>query len=131
MKRKDKRSGVEYTGSVRFVDLASSDKLVTATPGMSSIDLKESQHVNRGLASLSEIMSALSSQMKFTQNTIPYRMSKLTSLLQDSVREHRQVAIIIHVSPDTETDENVSNTLNFGIKCKGVQLRRPDRSDPV
>jgi hypothetical protein len=131
LKRKDRRTGVEYSGSVRFVDLAGSDKLIVANPGVTSIDLKESQHVNRGLAALSEIISALASQMKFTQSTIPYRMSKLTALLQDSVREHRQVAVIVHVAPETETDENLLNTLNFGVKCKSVQLKRPDRNDPV
>ena len=87
---------------------------------------------------------------------VPYRMSKLTALLQDAVRDHRQgmylcllnctyttllyfythtylhihiytlthyillyaVAVVLHVSPEEERDEDLVHTLDFGLKCK-------------
>jgi hypothetical protein len=115
--RINNRTGVQTVGSLKVVDLASSNKVIISSPGVTSIDLKESQYVNRGLVALEEIVQALQ-KSHIHPASIPYRMSTLTALLQDVVRIHKQVTFIIHIAPEDGSDADIISTLDFGSKCR-------------
>ncbi|OAD81147.1 hypothetical protein PHYBLDRAFT_3179, partial [Phycomyces blakesleeanus NRRL 1555(-)] len=89
-----------------FVDLAGSERLKrTAAQGDRR---KEGIHINAGLLALGNVISALSETPKKSLH-VPYRDSKLTRLLQDSLGGNATTLMIACVSP---TDSNLTETVN-------------------
>ncbi|UZJ52336.1 hypothetical protein CBS101457_001656 [Exobasidium rhododendri] len=99
---------VTVTSKFHFVDLAGSERLKrTAAQGER---VKEGISINAGLHALGNVISALGDPAKSRKTThIPYRDSKLTRLLQDSLGGNAHTLMIACVSP---TEYNVSETIN-------------------
>lgn len=76
---KDLTSGAALRGCMHLVDLAGSERVDKSE--VTGDRLKEAQHINKSLAALGDVIASLS-----TKNAhVPYRNSKLTQLLQDSL----------------------------------------------
>lgn len=58
--------------------------------------LEEAKHINKSLSALGDVMSALAAK----QNHIPFRNSKLTQLLQDSLCGQAKAMTFVHVAPE-------------------------------
>lgn len=104
----DSGEWVTVTSKFHFVDLAGSERLKrTAAQGER---VKEGISINAGLHALGNVISALGDPAKSKRTThIPYRDSKLTRLLQDSLGGNAHTLMIACVSP---TEYNVSETIN-------------------
>ncbi|CAO0800622.1 unnamed protein product [Mucor circinelloides] len=101
-----------------FVDLAGSERLKkTNAVGDRA---KEGISINSGLLALGNVISALGDESRRQQQHIPYRNSKLTRLLQDSLGGNSQTLMLACVSPaDTNANETLS-TLKYANRAKNI-----------
>lgn len=111
---------VTVSSKFHFVDLAGSERLKrTAAQGER---VKEGISINSGLHALGNVISALGDPAKAKRAThIPYRDSKLTRLLQDSLGGNAHTLMIACVSP---TEYNVSetvNTLQYANRARNIK----------
>ncbi|GAK64817.1 kinesin-domain-containing protein [Moesziomyces antarcticus] len=111
---------ITVTSKFHFVDLAGSERLKrTAAQGDR---VKEGISINSGLHALGNVISALGDPAKARRAThIPYRDSKLTRLLQDSLGGNAHTLMIACVSP---TEYNVSetvNTLQYANRARNIK----------
>lgn len=107
-----------------FVDLAGSERVSKSQS--QGERFKEAQHINRSLSSLGDVISALS----LKKNHVPYRNSKLTMLLQDSIGGNAKTVMFANVSPAMDCITETVSTLSFAARVKKVQnraLRNTDR----
>ncbi|OIT38073.1 PREDICTED: kinesin-like protein KIN-14R isoform X2 [Nicotiana attenuata] len=99
-----------------LVDLAGSERL--AKTDAQGDRLKEAQNINRSLSALGDVISALANR----SNHIPYRNSKLTHLLQDSLGGDSKALMFVQISPsDKDLSETISS-LNFATRVRGIEL---------
>ncbi|MED6137913.1 hypothetical protein PIB30_069495 [Stylosanthes scabra] len=104
-----------YVASLNFVDLAGSERISqTKTCG---VRLKEGNHINRSLLTLSTVIRKLSGGKR---GHIPYRDSKLTRILQSALGGNARTAIICTISPSLSHVEQTKNTLTFATSAKEV-----------
>ncbi|XP_075780782.1 kinesin-like protein KIF25 isoform X2 [Pelodiscus sinensis] len=102
---------------LQLVDLAGSE--CVGMSGVTGTALRETSFINRSLSALSDVLGALAEQ----RSHVPYRNSKLTHLLQDSIAQLWQIGI------SCERQNICCNFLN-GIKCAYFQiLKRETESD--
>ncbi|KAM9723994.1 kinesin-like protein KIFC3 [Menidia menidia] len=98
----DLASGSKTTGKLNLVDLAGSERVWKS--GAEGERLKEAQNINRSLLSLGDVIQALRAR----QTHIPFRNSRLTYLLQDSLGKGSKTAMVVQVSA---LESNVGETL--------------------
>jgi hypothetical protein len=100
------------TGKLSLVDLAGSER--ADKTGATADRLKEGMAINKSLSALGDVISALSSGEKF----IPYRNSKLTQMMQDSLGGNAKTLMFVNFSPaDYNADETVTS-LNYAARVK-------------
>ena len=81
--------------------------------------MKEAQSINKSLSSLGDVVNALA---KKTQCHVPYRNSKLTYLLQDSLSRAARVLMVVNISPlEADASETICS-LAFAARCRDVEL---------
>ncbi|XP_076901355.1 kinesin-like protein KIN-7F [Bidens hawaiensis] len=104
------------TATVNFIDLAGSERASqTLSAGKR---LKEGGHINRSLLTLGTVIRKLS---KEPNGHIPYRDSKLTRILQNSLGGNAKTAIVCTLSPAHTHLEQTRNTLLFAVCAKEVR----------
>eukprot|EP00698_Gefionella_okellyi_P001289 TRINITY_DN1121_c0_g1_i2.p1 TRINITY_DN1121_c0_g1~~TRINITY_DN1121_c0_g1_i2.p1 ORF type:complete len:366 (-),score=52.91 TRINITY_DN1121_c0_g1_i2:1060-2157(-) len=120
VERRDKQDPARVlTGRFTMVDLAGSERAAKTRP--EGIALSEAKAINLSLTSLGNVIAALSTRP--VSQHIPWRDSKLTRILQDSLNGNARIALVINVAPD---DPNVSETVSslaFGLRAMRVLVR--------
>ena len=116
-------SAIEYEikyGKLSLIDLAGSERAsVTQNQG---IRLFEGANINRSLLTLGNCIKALcESAQKGKQIYVPYRDSKLTRLLKDSLGGNSRTVMIANISPSVKAYDDTYNTLNFANKAKNIK----------
>lgn len=117
----DEDMGEEYlSAKLHLVDLAGSER--AKRTGSDGVRLKEGIHINRGLLALGNVISALGDEKKRKEGVhVPYRDSKLTRLLQDSLGGNSRTVMIACISPaDINADETL-NTLKYANRARNIQ----------
>lgn len=103
----------QQTGKLYLVDLAGSED--NRRTGNQGIRLKESGAINLSLFTLSKVVDSLNSG---TSVRVPYRDSKLTRLLQDSLGGSAHSVMITNIAPEYKYYFDTFSALNFAAKSK-------------
>ena len=111
---------------LNLIDLAGSEKASGHTIGDSDLRRKEGSYINKSLLTLGNVISKLSGDHKNKGGGgggghIPYRDSKLTRILESSLRGNARIAIICAISVATEAFEETHNTLKFASRAKSIK----------
>nr|XP_014427667.1 kinesin-like protein KIF21A isoform X4 [Pelodiscus sinensis] len=101
-----------------FVDLAGSERLKRT--GATGERAKEGISINCGLLALGNVISALGDKSKKATH-VPYRDSKLTRLLQDSLGGNSQTVMIACVSPSDRDFMETLNTLKYANRARNIK----------
>ena len=99
-----------------LVDLAGSEKVDKT--GAQGQTLEEAKKINSSLSALGNVINALTDG-KSTH--IPYRDSKLTRILQESIGGNSRTSLIINCSPSSFNELETLSTLRFGTRAKSIK----------
>ncbi|XP_021714041.1 kinesin-like protein KIN-14R [Chenopodium quinoa] len=116
VKAKNLINGESTKSKLWLVDLAGSERL--AKTDVQGERLKEAQNINRSLSALGDVISALANK----SSHIPYRNSKLTHLLQDSLGGDSKTLMFVQISPSEHDLGETLSSLNFASRVRGVEL---------
>lgn len=103
-------------GCLHLVDLAGSER-VDKSEAVGE-RLKEAQHINRSLSALGDVISALAQK----STHIPYRNSKLTQVLQDSLGGQAKTLMFVHINPELNALGETISTLKFAERVASIEL---------
>uniref|UniRef100_A0AAY4CHC1 Kinesin motor domain-containing protein n=1 Tax=Denticeps clupeoides TaxID=299321 RepID=A0AAY4CHC1_9TELE len=106
------------TAKFHFVDLAGSERLKRT--GATGDRAKEGISINCGLLALGNVISALGDKSKRSTH-VPYRDSKLTRLLQDSLGGNSQTVMIACISPSDRDFMETLNTLKYANRARNIK----------
>lgn len=112
-------------GKLNLVDLAGSER--QAKTGASGTRLKEATKINLSLSALGNVISALIDE-KSTH--IPYRDSKLTRLLQDSLGGNSKTVMVATIGPASYNFEETLTTLRYANRAKNIKNKPKINEDP-
>ncbi|KAG7022401.1 Kinesin-like protein KIN-14G, partial [Cucurbita argyrosperma subsp. argyrosperma] len=113
---RDLTSGAILRGCMHLVDLAGSERVDKSE--VIGDRLKEAQHINKSLSALGDVISSLAQKNAH----VPYRNSKLTQLLQDSLGGQAKTLMFVHISPEPEALGETLSTLKFAERVSTVEL---------
>ena len=114
--QKNVETGSMKSGQLFLVDLAGSEKV--GKTGASGQTLEEAKKINKSLSALGMVINCLTDSK--TQH-IPYRDSKLTRILQESLGGNSRTTLIINCSPSSYNDAETLGTLRFGMRAKTIK----------
>ncbi|MCI4374609.1 hypothetical protein PGIGA_G00008080 [Pangasianodon gigas] len=112
----DLATGTKTTGKLNLVDLAGSERV--SKSGAEGERLKEAQNINRSLLALGDVIQALRGR----QTYIPFRNSRLTYLLQDSLGKGNKTAMVVQISSLERNVEETLCSLKFAQRVCKVEL---------
>ncbi|NXF65314.1 KI18B protein, partial [Ciccaba nigrolineata] len=122
VKQQDRTGGLTHdlqVAKMSLIDLAGSERASVAnTKGER---LREGANINRSLLALINVINALA-ETKSKKSHIPYRDSKLTRLLKDSIGGNCRTIMIAAVSPSVLAYEDTYNTLKYASRAKEIKL---------
>lgn len=111
-------------GCLNLVDLAGSER--QSKTGATAERLKEASKINRALSSLGNVISALAEKSPH----VPYRDSKLTRLLQDSLGGNSKTLMIANIGPSEYNYNETLTTLRYAHRAKTIQNKPVMNEDP-
>ena len=103
------QDGSSKTGKLYLVDLAGSEKV--GKTGAAGQTLEEAKSINKSLTTLGKVIVALTDKKA---SHIPYRESKLTRILTESLGGNSKTCLIVTCSPHPFNDAETLSTLRFG-----------------
>uniref|UniRef100_A0A8B9RHL4 Kinesin-like protein n=1 Tax=Astyanax mexicanus TaxID=7994 RepID=A0A8B9RHL4_ASTMX len=116
IKQENVETEKKLSGKLYLVDLAGSEKV--SKTGAEGAVLDEAKNINKSLSALGNVISALA---EGTKTHVPYRDSKMTRILQDSLGGNCRTTIIICCSPSVFNEAETKSTLMFGQRAKTIK----------
>lgn len=114
--QKNLKDGSSKSGKLYLVDLAGSEKV--GKTGAQGTTLDEAKMINKSLSALGNVINALTDGKS---GHIPYRDSKLTRILQESLGGNSRTTLIINCSPSSYNEAETLSTLRFGNRAKSIK----------
>lgn len=114
-------TGDKLAGKLHLVDLAGSERVSRSEA--EGERLREAQHINKSLSALGDVFMALLAK----QSHVPYRNSKLTFLLQDSLGGDSKTLMFVNVSPAAADEAETLSSLMFAQRVAKVELPQASR----
>ena len=112
----NKKEGFSKVGKLYLVDLAGSEKL--SKTGATGLTVEEAKLINKTLTTLGRVIYNLTDEKS---NHVPYRDSKLTRVLQESLGGNSKTCLIITCSPSIYNESETLSTLRFGLRAKKIK----------
>ncbi|KAL7398246.1 hypothetical protein ABVT39_006715 [Epinephelus coioides] len=112
-------------GKLNLVDLAGSERQTKT--GAQGERLKEATKINLSLSALGNVISAL---VDGRSSHIPYRDSKLTRLLQDSLGGNARTVMVANIGPASYNVEETLTTLRYSNRAKNIKNKPRINEDP-
>lgn len=122
--QKNVDTGAAKSGKLYLVDLAGSEKV--GKTGASGQTLEEAKKINKSLTALGMVINALTDGKS---SHIPYRDSKLTRILQESLGGNSRTTLIINCSPSSYNEAETVSTLRFGVRAKTIKNKAKVNAD--
>ncbi|NWI23767.1 KIF5A protein, partial [Sula dactylatra] len=116
IKQENVETEQKLSGKLYLVDLAGSEKV--SKTGAEGAVLDEAKNINKSLSALGNVISALA---EGTKAYVPYRDSKMTRILQDSLGGNCRTTMFICCSPSSYNDAETKSTLMFGQRAKTIK----------
>ncbi|CAB4057558.1 KIF5 [Lepeophtheirus salmonis] len=116
VKQENLENQKKLSGKLYLVDLAGSEKV--GKTGAEGTVLDEAKNINKSLSALGNVIAALADGNK---SHIPYRDSKLTRILQESLGGNAKTTIVICASPASYNESETKSTLDFGKRAKTIK----------
>lgn len=111
---KNLTNGSVCNGKLSLVDLAGSER--AAKTGAKDHQLKEANSINKSLSALGDVISALSAELPH----VPYRNSKLTQVMQDSLGGNAKTLMIVNISPSECNLDETLTSLIYATRAKTI-----------
>ncbi|XP_060806245.1 kinesin-like protein Klp68D [Amyelois transitella] len=111
-------------GKLNLVDLAGSER--QRKTGASADRLREAARINQALSSLGNVISALAENSPH----VPYRDSKLTRILQDSLGGNSKTIMIANIGPACYNYDETITTLRYAHRAKAIKNKPVRNEDP-
>lgn len=108
------------SGILQLIDLAGSERLDKSGSGGSAVQLKEAQSINKSLSMLGDVIAALHRKAKH----IPFRNSRLTSLLKDCLGGDSKAMMLVCLSPEQAHMQETLCSLRFAKKVNACEVGR-------
>lgn len=112
-----------------FVDLAGSER--AKKTGATGSVLKEGININKSLLALGNVIAALTGDDNKVAKHVPYRDSKLTRILQDSLGGNSRTSMIACCSPAESRYEETLNTLKYASRARNIENKPIINRDPA
>ncbi|CEP14848.1 hypothetical protein [Parasitella parasitica] len=131
--QKNLDTGAAKSGKLYLVDLAGSEKV--GKTGASGQTLEEAKKINKSLTALGMVINSLTdgkaSPFVYTKcsSHVPYRDSKLTRILQESLGGNSRTTLIINCSPSSYNEIETISTLRFGARAKTIKNKAKVNAD--
>lgn len=116
VEQENRETKSKKSGTLFLVDLAGSEKV--GKTGASGQTLEEAKKINKSLSALGMVINALTDGKS---SHVPYRDSKLTRILQESLGGNSRTTLIICCSPSSYNDQETLSTLRFGTRAKAIK----------
>ncbi|KAI8645736.1 P-loop containing nucleoside triphosphate hydrolase protein [Parasitella parasitica] len=146
-------TGAAKSGKLYLVDLAGSEKV--GKTGASGQTLEEAKKINKSLTALGMVINSLTDgkvrqhlggkylislklklfhskqqqQQQLKSSHVPYRDSKLTRILQESLGGNSRTTLIINCSPSSYNEAETLSTLRFGMRAKSIKNKAKVNAD--
>ncbi|CAK8572379.1 unnamed protein product [Lathyrus sativus] len=117
-RRGDSPEAKSETSKLWMVDLGGSERLLKT--GARGLTLDEGRAINLSLSALADVLAAL----KRKRCHVPYRNSKLTQLLRDSLGDGSKVLMLVHISPSEEDVCETICSLNFAKRARAIESNK-------
>ncbi|KAM3877043.1 kinesin-like protein KIF18A [Diretmus argenteus] len=121
LRQQDKTAGINpnvCVAKMSLIDLAGSER--ASATNAKGARLREGANINRSLLALGNVINALAAP-KNKKAHIPYRDSKLTRLLKDSLGGNCRTVMIANVSPSSKSYDDTHNTLKYANRAKEIK----------
>ena len=118
MKSKIESTEKIMVSKLNFVDLAGSERVKKT--GSTGVTLKEATYINRSLTFLEQVVVALTERKGRSNDHVPYRQSKLTHILKDSIGGNCKTVMLATIWPEPQFLQETLSTLNFAQRMGGV-----------